>query len=162
MHAFVSFRKRYITGSFLALPRAVVSLCLWRMPGTNAPERGRTRSWHPPQVALSCSMCKNRPVAGPSSNKEEARSTMALTVPASWGASGVSRPIRYGLISLRFHKSRWGAVVAQRPEGRRENRACDACSGILIYRHSIQRSWAVASLRLLRAAPTRSPADQVM
>lgn len=122
----------------------------------DAPERGRTRSWHPPQVVLSCSMCKNRPVAGPSSNKEEACSTMALTVPASWGASSPSRPIRYGLISLRFHKSHWVAVVAQRPEVRRENRPCHACSGILIYRHSIQRSWAVASLRLLRVAPNRS------
>lgn len=131
--------------------------CQGRMPrNVGGRDHGIRHRWP------SCSMCKNRPVAGPSSNKEEARSTMALTVPASWGASGVSRPIRYGLISLRFHKSRWGAVVAQRPEGRRENRACDACSGILIYRHSIQRSWAVASLRLLRAAPTRSPADQVM
>jgi len=33
----------------------------------DALEHGRKRSWHPSQVVLSCSICKNWPVAGPSS-----------------------------------------------------------------------------------------------
>ena len=55
----------------------------------------------------------------------------------SWGASSPSRPIRYGLISPRFHKAHGIASAAPRLEGLGEIRACHACFGILIYRHSI-------------------------
>jgi len=59
VHVFVSFRKRYITGSFLALPRAVVSLWPAADAWDDALNVGGRDDWHPPQVASSCSMCKN-------------------------------------------------------------------------------------------------------
>ena len=40
MHGLVSFRKRYITGSFSAPSRAIVLIGLWRMPETSLRNMG--------------------------------------------------------------------------------------------------------------------------
>lgn len=147
---------------FLPHQGAVFSLCLWLMPGAmpwnmDGRDHGTRHRWFSLARYARIDQLPARRVI-----KEEARSTIALTVPASWGASSTSRPIRYGLISPRFHKAQGIASAAPRPEGRREIRACHARFGILIYRHSIERRCAVASLRLLCVAPTRSSADQAM